>query len=193
MTQLSLPHPTEFIKFNLFSDSFAISSENELSPLALLYGITRFVADIVRTPSPAMSKAGYLLDSLRSSPICFSIPSSTEITFLTNELLGQPISFSVAPQKWKQYVFDVQASTDVDYISETIGHAFDFLIQYGPKLLDLQNLNPEAVQGEHLAALLRATSSFQSDVPGWFSAVAVAEIALKREGVDPDAALLGLK
>src|SRR5687768_11034561 len=81
---------------------------------------------------------------------------------------------------WRQYVFDVNAPSDIDAISETIALTFRDLSKFGPKAIDLTNLDPSLVHGEHLASVLRATSRWQEQVPGWRQALWVAACALQK-------------
>jgi hypothetical protein len=94
--------------------------------------------------------------------------------------------------QWKEYVFDTAASGDVDAISKTIERVFETVVQFGPQSIDLRNLSADQVNGEHLAASLRATFVWRENVPGWQDARAVAAAALQRVGINPADALLGL-
>ena len=86
----------------------------------------------------------------------------------------------------------MNAPSDVDAISRTIDGVFEAAIQLGPKAIDLREINPAQVHGEHLAAVLRATFAFRDRTPGWQHAIGVARIALERAGLDPEDALYGL-
>jgi hypothetical protein len=94
-----------------------------------------------------------------------------------------------APSNWRVYVLDPEAATDLDAISETIRLVLDEALANGPASIDLRGLRPEAVEGEHLAAVLQALFSWRHQVPGWHAAYGVARQAL---GDDADDALYGL-
>lgn len=95
-------------------------------------------------------------------------------------------------RQWKRYVFDPSSPTDVDAISETVDRVFDVISEFGPGALSLVGIRPEKVQGEHLAAVLRASSSWADTVPGWRDALNVAALALSNAGIDPNDALYGM-
>lgn len=95
-------------------------------------------------------------------------------------------------EHWKQHLFDLSASTDVDALSETIEGVYDAIDRFGPGAVDLASLGSEGINGEHLAAILRATFPFQNRIPGWSCALGEAVKALQRDGVDVDDALAGL-
>jgi hypothetical protein len=101
-------------------------------------------------------------------------------------------TFFSSNEQWRRYVFDPAATTSVDALTETVEAALDFLVQYGPKAMSLTGLQPNAVQGEHLAALLRASSTWHADIPGWHEAVQVASEAVRIAGIDPADALFGM-
>jgi hypothetical protein len=93
---------------------------------------------------------------------------------------------------WQRHLLDLNASTDVDALSETVESVLEVLSAHGPTAIDLTNLSDKGVQGEHLAAILRTTSAWDSQTPGWYQALHVAKLALQREGIDPQDALYGL-
>lgn len=93
---------------------------------------------------------------------------------------------------WKRHLFDLNAPTDVDALSETVESILEVLSEHGPAAIDLTNLSDNGVQGEHLAAILRTTATWDCQTPGWLQALQVAKLALQREGVDPQDALYGL-
>ncbi|MBB6582768.1 hypothetical protein [Ralstonia solanacearum] len=97
-----------------------------------------------------------------------------------------------ALRQWKRYVFDPASPTDVDAISETVDRVFDVISEFGPGALSLADVRPDEVQGEHLAAVLRASSSWADAVPGWSNALQVAATALTNSGIDPNDALYGM-
>jgi hypothetical protein len=99
----------------------------------------------------------------------------------------------VAPMpKWQKFLLDPKAAVDVDAISETIESVFVTIDQYGVGAVELGKYKAEQVSGEHLAAILRATSSARDQIAGWNSALEIAAAALVRAGRDPADALFGM-
>lgn len=109
-----------------------------------------------------------------------------------NEQFKQSIAISKISAFWKKFLLDPIAPNDVDAISVTVEYIFEAISQFGPGAIDLNKLAEDRVSGEHLAAILRATSTWKSLIPGWKAALHVAEIALVRVGIDPQDALVGL-
>ena len=101
-------------------------------------------------------------------------------------------AMTIAANSLVARISDKDASTDVDDISNTIARTFDLVLKFGPRSIDLKALKPEAINGEHFAALLRAMSTVKGEVPEWRQAVTIAAIALKFAGQDPNDALYGL-
>lgn len=97
-----------------------------------------------------------------------------------------------SPDIWKLHVNDLNASTDVDTLSETIESVFEVMSRFGPSVLDLTEINPDSVSGEHLAAVLRLTYHNRADVKGWDNALEMAIEAMKATGIDYEDALIGL-
>jgi hypothetical protein len=93
---------------------------------------------------------------------------------------------------WQRHVLNPAAPPGVDALTETVRSVYNTLAAYGPAGLSLADLTFDTVQGEHLAALLRATFRLRTQISGWRHALFVAEAALRREGVDPNDALVGL-
>lgn len=93
---------------------------------------------------------------------------------------------------WQHYLLDPAAPATVAAISETIAAAYKTLSIYGPTGLSLLKLRADSVQGEHLAAVLRASFRLRNQIPGWKPALEVARTALLRQGIDPADALVGL-
>jgi hypothetical protein len=85
-----------------------------------------------------------------------------------------------------------EAPTDVDFLTETADLALDFVAKYGADKVELSNLDPSKVNGEHLATLLRALSTWQDEIPGWHDALRIDIQALEQAGVDPADALFGM-
>lgn len=93
---------------------------------------------------------------------------------------------------WRKHVVDRNALVDTDTISETVDHVFQMASRFGPSSLDFRGLRTDAVNGEHLAAALRASSSFSHMTLGWESALQVAHDAILASGADPGDALFGM-
>lgn len=94
--------------------------------------------------------------------------------------------------RWQHHVLNPAASVDVDALTETVEATLDIIGESGPAALSLVGLRPEAVQGEHLATLLRASSTWRDQIPGWADALAVDIEALRKAGVEPKDALFGM-
>lgn len=110
-----------------------------------------------------------------------------------NEQAKQTRAISVLADGWKHFLLDPAAPVDVDAISETVDFIFEAITQFGPGAIDLTRLSAERVNGEHLAAILRVTSSWKSRIPGWAAALMVAKESLVLAGSDPSDALIGLR
>lgn len=98
----------------------------------------------------------------------------------------------VAFEKIERHIFNPHASTDVDSLTETVEAVLDAVAEFGPSVLNLKNLRAEYVQGEHLAALLRVSSTWQDEVEDWNDALGVAAKAVVLAGADPTDILFGL-
>lgn len=107
------------------------------------------------------------------------------------DVMGVPALLSIT-QKWQHNLLNPDASTDVDDLSDTVDAVYEGIAIFGPSFISLANLAPESVQGEHLAATLRATYPWRDEVSGWNDALEVARTALAYAGEDPDDALYGL-
>jgi len=105
---------------------------------------------------------------------------------------AQTAAFAYFGSEWKHFVVDVAAPTDVDSISETIERVLETIVRFGPQSIDLADLPDERLNGEHLAAVLRATYVWRDTIPGWQAAVQRANEALVRAGINPFDALIGL-
>lgn len=101
-------------------------------------------------------------------------------------------SIAKIASQWKQHLFSVHGSSDVDSISETIEHVFEAFAQLGPSSLDLRGIASNNVNAEHLVAVLRATNANKQAIPGWHHALSEAPEALRRAGLDPAEVLVGL-
>lgn len=85
-----------------------------------------------------------------------------------------------------------EASTDIEHLSHTVEAALLAISEFGPQVIDLHNLSPTEVQGEHLATLLRATSTWKAEISGWEETLNIAAQALTESGIDPADALYGM-
>lgn len=92
----------------------------------------------------------------------------------------------------RDMVCNKDASADIDSLSHTVEAALLAISEFGPQVIDLNNLVPDEVQGEHLATLLRATSTWKREITGWNETLKVAAEALDRSGIDPSDALYGM-
>lgn len=99
---------------------------------------------------------------------------------------------NVAVEKIGRHLFNRHASVDVDTLTETVEAVLDAVAEFGPSVLKLQNLHEENVQGEHLAALLRVTSTWQYEVENWDYALGVAKKAVILAGDDPEDIMFGM-
>lgn len=93
---------------------------------------------------------------------------------------------------WQQHVFNPTASADIDSLTETVEGILNFIAEFGPSCISLNGFQPLAVQGEHLATLLRASSTWRDEIEGWDNALDVAKEALIRENINPADALFGM-
>ncbi len=94
--------------------------------------------------------------------------------------------------KWKKNLLNPNTPITVDAISDTIESIFDVLYKKGPALINLQNLDINRINPIHLSSILRATSNWEKDVPGWNEALEIAKTSLIEKGFDPNDALYGL-
>lgn len=107
------------------------------------------------------------------------------------EVVEVPVRLSVT-QKWQRFVFDPTASVDVDDLSETVSAVYEAIDTLGPSVISFEHVDASKIQGEHLAAALRATSPWRDEIAGWHAALESARIALGNSGVPPEDALYGL-
>ncbi|MBR8414753.1 hypothetical protein [Burkholderia cenocepacia] len=110
---------------------------------------------------------------------------------LLAEVVEVPARLSVT-QKWQRLVFDPSASVDVDDLSETVASVYEAIDTFGPSVISFEHVEAAAVQGEHLAVALRATSPWRDEIAGWRAALQSARVALENSGVPPEDALYGL-
>lgn len=93
---------------------------------------------------------------------------------------------------WKQNILDLNKTTDVDSISETIDSVFDTFEKEGYLGIDLCFVKSDGVNTEHLAGVLRATSSVNGNIQGWKHALSICYVSAQKNGYDPDDVLFGL-
>lgn len=108
------------------------------------------------------------------------------------KLATQVSARAAISEQWRRLVLDPGAPADVDSLTETVESTLDYVAEFGPGALDLSGLNPAGVQCEHLASVLRATSFWQDEVPGWHQALVVAQEACEQAGQDADDVLFGM-
>jgi hypothetical protein len=118
--------------------------------------------------------------------------SFADITSAYRQVIKQIASQSGPAERWKRLVLNPNASSDVDSLTETAESAMDCITEFGPKALDLSGLAPECVNCEHLATLLRVTSTWQNEISGWHDALAVAKQACNLANTDPEDVLFGM-
>jgi hypothetical protein len=102
------------------------------------------------------------------------------------------VKLAEATSRWRRFVLDRAAPDDVDSLTETVDAVLDVIAEIGPSALSLRDMHPETVHPEHLAAVLRASSNWRHDVPGWDQALEVARAAVLRANLDADDVLFGL-
>jgi len=82
--------------------------------------------------------------------------------------------------------------TSIDNLTKTAESALGWLIVNGVSHLDLSGLIPEDINCEHLALILRMTSTFKDSIIGWDDAITVAQTAATLSNLDPTDILFGL-
>jgi hypothetical protein len=97
-----------------------------------------------------------------------------------------------ATNQWRRHMFDPLAPSHVDALTETVEATLDFIAEFGPETLSLQGIQYNFVQAEHLAAVLRASSTWRDRVPGWSDALVAAVAAVQTAGHDPKDVLFGM-
>jgi len=128
----------------------------------------------------------------RRTYIASSTMTTAEVSRAGLRITFNAEEFTAANRAWRRHICNLSAPASVDALTETVQSTVDFIGKFGPQLLDLSNLNPEKVHCEHLAALLRATSSLKKRVPGWSHALEVAKVAVNNAGQDIDDVLFGM-
>jgi hypothetical protein len=96
-----------------------------------------------------------------------------------------------ATSKWLARVLDKSLAPSSSELTKTVKAVFGALSQFGPEAVNLRHL-PEAVNGVHLAVVLRSTADELENTQAWKDALALAERVLVRDGTDPQDALLGM-
>jgi hypothetical protein len=96
-----------------------------------------------------------------------------------------------ARSKWLSRVLDRTLAPNSAELTKTVRPVFELLSQFGSESIDLRHL-PETVNGVHLAAVLRSTADELDGTDAWRQALALAQRALLRDGLDPQDALLGM-
>lgn len=104
----------------------------------------------------------------------------------------QAWKMAAATKKWSVHVLNPHAAADVDTLTETVEAILDFVFQFGPNSLSLKEIKYNFVQPEHLAAILRSTSTWRNQVDGWNDALEIAIAATKSAGLDPNDVLFGM-
>ena len=97
-----------------------------------------------------------------------------------------------ATKQWRRHIFNPRSSADVNMLTETVEATLDFVLEFGPESLSLKSIQNSLVQAEHLAALLRASSTWRNKIPGWSEALVAAVAAVKSAGQDPEDVLFGM-
>lgn len=80
--------------------------------------------------------------------------------------------------QWKERVCNVRTPTNDEALFETFEIVSSLVSESRPSDLDVRGLQADAVNGEHLVALLRASYLERANVPGWDDALTVAREAL---------------
>jgi len=124
--------------------------------------------------------------------ITFEYGSFADILPMNRILSQKVLKLPSAIERWQKYVTDPHAATDVDTLTETAEAVLDFVAEFGPKALTFSGLHPAEVQCEHLATLLRATSLWREEIPGWKEALGVAELAIEANDLDSSDVLFGM-
>jgi hypothetical protein len=118
--------------------------------------------------------------------------SFSEVAALDLKTGRRTFDMAEATRQWRRHVFNPYASSSVDALTATVEAAFDFVSEFGPESLSLREIQGKLVQPEHLAALLRATSTWRDQIPGWADALNAAAVAVKSAGMDSEDVLFGM-
>lgn len=82
--------------------------------------------------------------------------------------------------------------TSVDNLTKTAESALAWLLLNGVNKLDLSGFISEEINCEHLALILRMTSTYKDSICGWHEALEVAHNAATLSSIDPNDVLFGL-
>jgi hypothetical protein len=148
---------------------------------AYLFGPNAFQIGIVRAPG---TNTEYLFDFIHGSFGDLGSQKQTEVHVLLRRELAEK-------RVWT-HVLNPLAKTDVDTLTETVDATLDFIEKYGPQCLSLNYVLHQFVQAEHLAAMLRASSSWRADIAGWSDALRSAVRVVESTGADPKDVLFGM-
>ena len=108
------------------------------------------------------------------------------------ELAQSTVQQARAVMRVQAHVLNPSAESDIDSLTETVEAALEFVSEFGPGQLNLLEYTAQRVHYEHLAALLRATSTWRDSIPGWHEALREAEAATQQVGADPEDVLFGM-
>jgi len=94
--------------------------------------------------------------------------------------------------EWMEGLMNKDASILANGLSKTVTAVYSAVTQFGPAAINLSGLDPDKVNGVHLAVILRVTHEHKDKVPGWQEALEVAKLAVIREGHTIEEVLSGL-
>lgn len=94
--------------------------------------------------------------------------------------------------QWRACVTNANAALTADALTETVEPVFQALLELGEWSVDLSGLQPDQVNGVHLAVILRATLRHKKTTHGWDEALQVARAAVARMNLDERKVLSGL-
>lgn len=96
---------------------------------------------------------------------------------------------------WKTHILDANASTSSETLQETSDCVMGLIankLAYTINFLELKDIGPGFLNGEHLAMALRCTATRQKWITGWYVALEKVREVLIKEGKDLDDALFGM-
>jgi hypothetical protein len=96
---------------------------------------------------------------------------------------------------WKTHILIANASTNSETLQETSDCVMGLIankLAYTINFLELRDIKPWLLNGEHLAMALRCTATRQKWITGWYVALDLARAVLIEEDKDPDDALFGM-
>lgn len=106
--------------------------------------------------------------------------------------LGDNMSLFNSSFNITDFISKDNKDTSVDNLTKTAESALGWLLLNGVSHLDLSGLVPEDVNCEHLALILRMTSTFKDSIEGWHDALEVAQTAATIASIDPSDLLFGM-